>query len=96
MDSRVIRIVSWVGVLVSTSAPGFGQIQSSAAPRAILRSMQIKSLRTGFRAIFGSFLEPIGNAIYGGRWADALTTPASSTIFGPRERSGRCSRSVRN
>ncbi len=28
------------------------------------------------RTIFGSFLEPIGNSIYGGLWADALTNPS--------------------
>ena len=28
------------------------------------------------RSIYGSFLEPIGNSIYGGLWADALTNPS--------------------
>ncbi|HXM99998.1 MAG TPA: alpha-L-arabinofuranosidase C-terminal domain-containing protein [Candidatus Dormibacteraeota bacterium] len=28
------------------------------------------------RTIYGSFLEPIGNSIYGGLWADALTNPS--------------------
>ena len=28
------------------------------------------------RTIYGSFLEPIGNAIYGGLWAEALTNPS--------------------
>ena len=28
------------------------------------------------RTIYGTFLEPIGNSIYGGLWADALTNPS--------------------
>jgi len=38
------------------------------------------------RTIFGTFLEPIGNAIYGGLWAQVLHNPSFEDVFWSAER----------
>lgn len=38
------------------------------------------------RTIFGTFLEPIGNAIYGGLWAQILRNPSFEDVFWSAER----------
>jgi alpha-N-arabinofuranosidase len=77
MDNRAVRKLCCLAVLIITSASGFGQAQSSTAPVATLKvgANKIASYKIP-RTIFGSFLEPIGNSIYGGLWADALTNPS--------------------
>ena len=63
---RQIAII--VGLLFSAAA--YGQ------PEATIEVNAGRVLHAIPRTIYGTFLEPIGNSIYGGLWAQILTNPS--------------------
>jgi|SRR5579871_204641 len=58
----------------------FGQ-----APEAVIQVDASKVLHAIPRTIYGTFLEPIGNSIYGGLWAQLLENPSfEENLWSPR------------
>ncbi len=72
-------IPALAGTLALSALPALGQITSSVPPSAapihlrISRPAQPQVIPT---SVFGSFLEPIGHAVYGGLWADVIENPS--------------------
>lgn len=74
---RVASVLKVVGVMVVFAVVAFpqnpaGQVKPVSIAVDASRPLGFKVPRT----IFGTFLEPIGNSIYGGLWAEELANPS--------------------
>ncbi len=76
--ARLGRIAVW-SLLTGLTLSGHAQITASAPPSSavvhlhITRPAESQVIPT---SVFGSFLEPIGHAVYGGLWADVVENPS--------------------
>lgn len=69
----------WVAIILLWFLP-CNALSQSAVGRGTTTTITINASRPARykipRTIYGTFLEPIGNSIYGGLWADALENPS--------------------
>ncbi len=75
--------------IVLLSAPALAQSEFVRAPRTDALVEVDAARKAPYRiprTIFGTFLEPIGNAIYGGLWAQLLHNPSFEDVFWSAER----------
>ncbi len=80
-STRLALLVAFATLVVSapSGTPAIAQLTSSAPPSAATVHVHITRPAAPQiipPTVFGSFLEPIGHAVYGGLWADVIENPS--------------------
>ena len=71
--------MTWSGIIKRSVGGSVLVVWAAQLPQRENTSIRINAARTLHsipRSIYGTFLEPIGNSIYGGLWAEILQNPS--------------------